>query len=173
MYAYRIYNIERTIDINLGQLKHPYIIIAPENQIFSFKQLWKQIDENKPMIIGDSKLDISQLQAIATGVQNNTIELNNLKHQYMNEALTFLGINNANTDKKERLITDEVKANDEQLYVARQVMLNARKQACEEINKMFGLDIDVEFRGEEERRQMMLEAMAQPQNAGGEDNGEV
>lgn len=176
MYAYRIYNIERTIDINLGQLKHPYIIIAPENQIFSFKQLWKQIDENKPMIIGDSKLDISQLQAIATGVQNNTIELNNLKHQYMNEALTFLGINNANTDKKERLITDEVKANDEQLYVARQVMLNARKQACEEINKMFGLDIDVEFRGEEERRQMMLEAMTQPQannESNGDNNGKV
>ena len=94
----------------------------------------------------------------------------------MNEALTFLGINNANTDKKERLITDEVKANDEQLYVARQVMLNARKQACEEINKMFGLNIDVEFRGEEERQQMMLEAMSSPNvnsESNGEENGEV
>ena len=91
----------------------------------------------------------------------------------MNEALTFLGINNANTDKKERLITDEVRANDEQLYIARQIMLNARKQACDEINKMFGLNIDVEFRGEEERQQMMLEATSQPQNAGGGDNGEV
>ena len=94
----------------------------------------------------------------------------------MNEALTFLGINNANTDKKERLITDEVKANDEQLFVARQVMLNARKMACKEINEMFGLNIDVEFRGEEERRQMMLEAMSNPQannESNGDENGEV
>lgn len=157
LYAYRLYNVERTIDINLNQLKHPFVITAPENQILSFKNLWKQVSENNPMIVADSKFDLSQIQAIITGVKNETIALNDLKHQYMNEALTFLGINNSNTDKKERLITSEVNANNEQLLCSRDVMLVARKKACEQINKMFGLQVDVRFRNEDEIKQAVLE----------------
>lgn len=159
LFAYRLYNIERTIDINLNQLKHPFVITAPENQILSFKNLWKQVSENDPMIVADAKFDLNQIQAIMTGVKNETISLNDLKHQYMNEALTFLGINNSNTDKKERLITSEVNANNEQLLCSRDVMLNARKEACKQINKMFGLNVDVRFRNEDEMKEAILNAL--------------
>jgi len=56
-----------------------------------------------------------------------------------------LGLNNANQDKKERLVTDEVSANDEQVMASRNIHLKARKTAADKINKMFGLNINVKF----------------------------
>jgi hypothetical protein len=63
--------------------------------------------------------------------------------------MTFLGVNNANQDKKERLVESEVGANDEQIEQARFNMLDARKLACKKINAMFGLNIDVKFRNDD------------------------
>ena len=68
------------------------------------------------------------------------------KHNLWNEAMTFLGVGNAKQDKKERLVADEVSANDEQIQGSRYIMLNARQDACNEINKMFGLNISVDFK---------------------------
>ena len=59
--------------------------------------------------------------------------------------MTYLGINNSNQEKRERLVEDEVSANNDQVNAFRNIALNARKQACEEINKMFGLNVDVEW----------------------------
>ena len=75
-----------------------------------------------------------------------TDKLLTYKHNLWNEAMTFLGIGNAKQDKKERLVTSEVKANDEQIFSSREIMLIARRQACEKINKMFGLNISVDFK---------------------------
>ena len=143
-----MFEIQRTIDVNLVGLRHPVLFTTNEEQLLSFKNLWEQVDNFEPFVLATDDFNTEGIQAIQTGVPNNTIELQNLKHQILNEALTLFGINNANTDKKERLVTDEVNANNEQLLMSRQVMLNARKQACEEINRMFGLNIDVRFRNE-------------------------
>ena len=67
-----------------------------------------------------------------------------------NECLTTLGINNANTEKRERLITDEVEANNEMIEICSDVMLKAREEACKRINNMFGLNIKVRRRTREE-----------------------
>lgn len=68
-----------------------------------------------------------------------------LKTQIWNEALTYLGISNINIQKKERLITDEVVRNQGGTIASRYSRLKARRQACEEINKMFGLNISVSY----------------------------
>ena len=60
--------------------------------------------------------------------------------------MTFLGVGNAKQDKKERLVSDEVSANDEQIQGSRYIMLNARQDACNAINQMFGLNISVDFK---------------------------
>ena len=56
------------------------------------------------------------------------------------------GINNANTDKRERLITDEVNANNQLVQLCGDTGLLCRKQACEKFNKLYGTNIDVELR---------------------------
>lgn len=68
------------------------------------------------------------------------------KSKLWNECMGLLGINNANQDKKERLVAAEVGANDEQVEATRNIALNARQQACDRINDMFGLDISVDFK---------------------------
>ena len=57
--------------------------------------------------------------------------------------MTFLGVNNANMDKRERLVTNEVEANNQQVQASEDVMLKARERACKLINKMFGTNIKV------------------------------
>ena len=85
----------------------------------------------------------------STITPNNTIDLYTLKKKYYNEALTELGISNFSDDKKERLLAGEITSNEEDVYLNRMSMLEARKQACKQINEMFGLNVDVRFRYDE------------------------
>ena len=59
-----------------------------------------------------------------------------------NELLTLFGLNNV-IEKKERMIVDEANSNND--YINRNVDLlyKNRKQACDEINEKFGLNISV------------------------------
>ena len=81
-----------------------------------------------------------------TNAPYNADKLYNLKIQYYNEALTYLGIPNVNTQKKERMITDEVSRQMGGTIASRYSRLEMREEACEKINKMFGWGIDVGFR---------------------------
>ena len=147
-HAYNIANVERTIEINLNQLKRPYIFLVPENQRFTFTKLVNDIKNNQDVIIGNKDLNLDNINPINTITPNNTLDLYTLKKRYYNEALTDMGINNLNVDKKERLVSDEVSSNDEDVLINRNSMLYARKMACKQINDMFGLNIDVKFRNE-------------------------
>ena len=57
----------------------------------------------------------------------------------------LLGINHANQDKKERLVSSEVGANDEQVDAMKNVALNSRQRAAKQINDMFGLSVSVDY----------------------------
>ena len=66
----------------------------------------------------------------------------------MNEALTFLGINNLMEDKKERLISDEANSNNELINLNLETFLIPRQEACEQINKKYGLNVKVKVRSD-------------------------
>lgn len=158
-HAYNIANVERTIEINLNQLKRPYIFLVPENQRFTFTKLVNDIKNNQDVIIGNKDLNLDNVNPINTITPNNTLDLYTLKKRYYNEALTDMGINNLNVDKKERLVSDEVSSNDEDVLINRNSMLYARKIACKQINDMFGLNVDVKFRNDfmEEKQEEFIE----------------
>lgn len=145
-YAYRLANCDRVIDVNLAAQKTPKIIRCTESQRLSLLNFAKQVDENKLWIYGDKNLDLEGVQTFDTSAPFVALDVQVLKHQYWNEVLTFLGIENVNTDKKERLVSDEVMNNMGDVEGQRFVRLNARKQACEMINDLWGLDVDCEFR---------------------------
>ena len=165
-HAYSISNVERTIEVNLNQLKRPYIFLVPENQRLTFLKLIEEIKDNQDVVIGDKNLDIDAVNIQSTITPNNTLDLYTLKKKYYNEALTDLGINNLQTDKKERLVSGEVSSNDEDVYINRYNMLEARKQACKQINDMFGLNIDVEFRYDEQLRMEQRQNVMIPNQQG-------
>ena len=142
----RLYEIQRTIDINVIQQKTPKIITCTENQRLVMKNLYAQYMGNEPFIFGDKNLDLSGIKTFDTTSPYVADNLYDLKTQYWNEALTYLGISNVNTVKKERMITDEVQRNLGGTIASRYSRLFMRQQACEQINKMFGLNISVDYR---------------------------
>ena len=142
----RLYEIQRTIDVNVIQQKTPKIITCTENQRLVMKNLYAQYMGNEPFIFGDKNLDLSGIKTLDTTSPYVADKLYELKTQYWNEALTYLGISNVNTVKKERMITDEVQRNLGGTIASRYSRLFMRQQACEQINEMFGLNISVDYR---------------------------
>ena len=86
------------------------------------------------------------VQAMKTDAPFVADKLNTLKRQTWNEAMTIFGVENANVEKRERLVTDEVLSNLGSVQAQRYTMLNSRRQAADKINKMFGTHIEVNFR---------------------------
>lgn len=142
----RLYEIQRTIDVNVTQQKTPKIVTCTENQRLVMKNLYAQYMGNEPFIFGDKNLDLSGIKTLDTTSPYVADKLYDLKTQYWNEALTYLGISNVNTVKKERMISDEVQRNLGGTIASRYSRLLMRQQACEQINKMFGLNISVDYR---------------------------
>lgn len=146
MFAGRLANLDRAIDVNANAQKTPVVILCPESQRLSMLNFFKEVDGNAPVIMGDKTLDLNSIKVLNTEAPYVADRLYTLKTQIWNEALTYLGISNVNIQKKERLITDEVDRLQGGTVVSRYSGLEARKMACEQINKMFGLNVDVEYR---------------------------
>ena len=146
MFARRLYNIDRIIDINANAQKTPVLVLGNEKQRLTLLNLYKEYDGNAPFIFGDKNLDINALKALSTNAPYVCDKLYQLKTQIWNEALTYLGISNINIQKKERLITDEVTRNQGGTIASRYSRLETRRQAVEKINEMFGTNIEVNYR---------------------------
>lgn len=146
LFAYRLYETERTIDINLQAQKTPILIEGDTKTIVTLKNVYMQYSGNTPFIFGNKQFDISnKLNVLKTDAPYIIDKLDVHKHQIFNDALTVLGIDNANTDKKERLITNEVESNEQLITYYLNCYYKTRKKACDEINKKFGLNISIEL----------------------------
>lgn len=148
MYSKRLYDLDRAIDVNAKAQKTPVLIQCDESQRLTMKNLYKQYDGNEPFIFGSKGLDANGLKVLQTGAPYVADKLYELKSQIWNEALTYLGISNTNVTKKERMISDEVIRNMGGTIASRYSRLESRRQAVEQINKMFGLDIEVNYRAD-------------------------
>lgn len=148
MFAKRLYNLDRAIDVNANAQKTPVLIQCDETERLMMKNLYKQYEGNEPFIFGSKELNAKGLTVLKTDAPYVADKLYELKTQLWNEALTYLGISNTNVTKKERMISDEVIRSMGGVIASRYSRLESRRQACEQINKMFGLDISVEYRAD-------------------------
>lgn len=146
MFAKRLWNIDRAIDVNANAQKTPILIQCSEAERLTLENVYKEYEGNAPVIIGAKELNIKDIKSINTGAPFVADKLYSLRTQIWNEALTYLGISNVNIQKKERLITDEVTRNNGGTIASRYSRLEARRQACKKINEMFGLDIWCDYR---------------------------
>ena len=138
LFANRLYETERTIDVNLLAQKTPILIEGDTKTILTLKNVYMQYSGNTPFIFGNKQFDISnKLNVLKTDAPYIIDQLDIHKHQILNEALTVMGIDNANTDKRERLITNEVESNDQLISYYLNCFYKTRKKACDEINEKF------------------------------------
>lgn len=149
MFARRLYNIDRAIDVNINAQKTPILIRCDESQRLSLENAYQKYDGNQMFIFGDKSLNPKLFEAVNTQAPYVADKLQELKSQIWNEALTYLGVANVQVNKKERLTTDEVARLQGGAIASRFSRLQARRDACEKINAMFGLDVWCNFRTDE------------------------
>lgn len=138
LFSMRLYECDRTCDVNIKAQKTPVMIICDEKQRLLMENLYSQYDGNKPYIFGDKlQLERGLIQAVKTDAPFVADKIIEYKKEIWNEALTFLGINNIMVDKKERLVSDEANSNNELINLNLQSFLAPRKLACEQFNEKF------------------------------------
>lgn len=147
VYASRLAKLDTTIDINTMNARQPRILATTENTRLTMENFNRQIDAGVPTIkVDDSFNPNASVQVFDMGVDADLFDkLGITRTRLWNECMSMLGIKNANQDKKERLVADEVSANDEQVGYMRAVNLNARQYAAREINRRFGLNVSVDY----------------------------
>lgn len=148
-FAYRLYRIDRVIDVNVQAQKTPVLIRGSQQEQLSLKNLYMKYDGDMPVVMADSAMSPTPLTVLKTDAPFVSDRLYDLKAQIFNECLTYLGIGNVSFQKKERMITDEVTAGQGAVMANRYSRLVARQTAADQINDMFGLNIRVSYRDQD------------------------
>ena len=154
LYAKRIDDIERTQEVNLFQQNLPKMIATNRDGILTAKNIIKKLQDFKFVVLTREKGINSQLKSddiLDTSAPFLLDKLSDYENFYRNKVLSFLAINNANTDKKERLLVDEVNANNDLLNTTLDMMYECRQEFCNEVKEKFGVEIKVEKRDIDEQ----------------------
>jgi hypothetical protein len=147
VYAHRLAQMDQTIEINSLNARKTKFIAAQETGRLSAVNVNKMIEDGATAIpVTDPAYLEATIGVLDLGINPDTIvNMHILRSREWNEVMGLLGINNANQDKKERLVADEVSANDDQIASIRAVQLNSREMAVDKINKKYGLKIKVSY----------------------------
>ena len=162
VYANRLTELDTTIDVNTVNLRHPKILAYSDDLRLTMDNVNRQFQEGVPTIKLNQGIDLNQIaQTLDWGGDAETMPaLLAGKGKMWNDALMMLGVPTVNQDKKERMITDEAETGKDQSEVIRNISLNSRKQAAQQINDMFGLDVAVEWRAHDEMQQLVSQMSA-------------
>ena len=144
-----------TAGINLLNSKTSYIFFTDDNKATaeSYKKMYDKLASGEPMAVVSKKLRNDE-----NGEPNWDIWSQNVGQNYITDRLlndyktikdqfnTLIGIPNANTQKRERMIVSEVEANDIDTQALALIWLENMKLGIDKVNQMFGLNISVEYR---------------------------
>lgn len=158
-YVRKIAEVQDTIDMQLQLHKVPTIFSGTKDQQLTLKNFFKKKKECVPCIVVDDELDIKKLTVNNANIPYIIDKLEAYKETLMNEVLTLYSFNNANFEKQERLLVDEVNANNEAIeYGYAQAMLDCRKEAAEKMSELYGSEISVTIRRNKTKNEEFYEA---------------
>lgn len=153
LFARRLSTVDRIIGVNVYAQKTPVVVVAPKEKIFSYKNAMIAIDGDIPVIEAYEGFNVDGsgegVKSINTQAPYHGRELYELKTQYFNEALTYLGIPNVTMQKKERVISDEVNRALGGVYMSQADFSYPRSQLVEFFSQ-FGYDVKYSFNDGEE-----------------------
>lgn len=146
-YTSKLADIELTKDLHRQAHKTPLIIETTEDTLLTAKNIFKKINSNEPVIFknrtkGEGDSSIKVLNADVAYIND---KLEDDYHNYEARILTALGLDNYVEDKKERVQSAEVESQQEYIISSFRASLRERQDACEKINKMFNLDLVVDY----------------------------
>lgn len=145
LFAKRLAETDITIDINMKALRYTTVLTVPEDKRLTYQNIFRQHQQGQPVILGVDGLQLEEMIKAWPIAPDKDVALNLQisKSRIWNECMTLLGINNANQDKKERVVSNEVESNDEQVVSNRGIALNSRRIAVKQIRERYELSLDV------------------------------
>ena len=152
LFAYRLAEAQRTADVNIKAQRTPILITTDQKQYFTLKKMYEEYDGNTPAIFADKNvITPDALKSLKTDSPFIARDLMDYKREIWNEFLTFMGISNL-SEKRERMISNEVDSNNELVNLNLQSLLIPRKESCRQFNEKYGLmgdkAIDVKVRSD-------------------------
>ena len=152
VFAYRLAEAQRTADVNIKAQRTPILITTDQKQQFTLKKMYEEYDGNTPAIFADKNvITPDALKALKTDAPFIAQNIMDYKREIWNEFLSFMGISNL-SEKRERMISNEVDSNNELVNLNLQALLIPRKEACKQFNEKYGLmgekAIDVKVRSD-------------------------
>lgn len=145
--------LSEALDMNMLNSKLAYLFYATnKREAESFKKLFDNVMSGEPAVIVDTALkpdDGDVIKAFANNLKQNYITPDMLADMrtLLNEFDSMVGLPNANTQKRERMITDEVQANDIETKSLSALWLETVKTGMDVANSLFpGLDLNVDWR---------------------------
>ena len=135
-YAGKMALLAEAVDMNAINVKSSKIFFTRNKAAAeTFKKLFDRNDNlGQNYIVDDLLIDLRKLE---------------------NEFCTDLGIPNSNTEKRERLITDEVNSNNTETALRAELWLERLKECVTRVNSMFETNITVEWRHDPNERDVI------------------
>lgn len=151
VYAYKLAAADAGIDVNLMNCRVAYVIEADsKGQAETIKSMFSDITAGKPLVVYKGNVIGAEGLKLALGNVKNTYVadlIQDSKRTIVNELLTSLGVNNANTDKRERLLSTEVDANNMELQANTALWKQNLKVSKKRTKKIFpNLDFSIKLR---------------------------
>lgn len=146
LYARRLGDMDRKIDINVNAQATPWVASGSETAMTDLINKVAAITGNEPVVVEYNGMATdTNLSVLQTNAPFVAPDLQTVRARELNCIYTFLGIDNVYTDKKERSITGEMEANDEQIILMRNSFLDERVKFCDACNSLFGTNVSVSW----------------------------
>lgn len=144
-YAERISLCSRVIDVNLAQMKTPRFWKTKQENEKTVKDLVNNVDGYENVIITYKNIDLDDTSVILEPAPYVADKVDIEKDKLYNEFLRLIGVANLSYQKKERNITDEIKAMQGGTIASRFSRFEPRKRAIDEIRDKFNIELEIKY----------------------------
>lgn len=152
-YAEKMALASSAINQNLWNTKISIVFFAGNDaEQQSIKKAYDRMSDGDPMVVvhknlrdenGNLKYEVFNRDVKSSYVISDLIsDLRKIEAEFD----TRIGVPNANTDKRERLITDEVNANNVETHILCDMWMDSIQDGIQKVKDMFGLDLKCEWR---------------------------
>ena len=138
-------NVEMTMRMNINANKMPFMFRGNQNTALQNKNTFIDIYECEPVIFKEAFAK-DEFEILNNDVPFIAQELSKVYDVYSFRILSYLGVKSIPIEKNERLLVDEIGANDEERNYIRSARLEQRKVACKELKRVFNIDVSVEYK---------------------------
>lgn len=150
MFAKRLYDLDRTIDVNAKAQKTPVMVLCDESERLTMENLMMKYDGNQPFIFGQSGMNVKGVQVLKLDAPFIGDRIYTLKTQIWNEALSYIGVPSV-SEKRERRVVNEIDNEMGGVFASRNTRLEARLEGCEVVNSMLNKNWSCHFRNGADR----------------------